>query len=156
MADLTIATDDLTSPRIAAFLTAHVEQMRAISPPGSTHALDLDGLRKPEITFWTVLDGDELAGCGALKEIDPEHGEIKSMRTGPAHQRRGVASLMLAHIIAVATERGYSRLSLETGSFDFFAPARALYAKHGFTECGPFAQYAEDPHSTFMTKVLRG
>lgn len=156
MTELTIALDDLRGPRIAEFIDGHLEEMKATSPPESTHALDLDGLRKPDVTFWTVLDGEVLAGCGALKELDPGHGEIKSMRTGPEYTRRGVASLLVRHIIAIATERGYTRLSLETGSFEFFAPARALYAKHGFRPCGPFAAYTEDPNSVFMTRELRG
>lgn len=154
MADLKIVVDDLSGSRIAEFLNDHIEEMKAVTPPGSKHALDLDGLRKPEVTFWTVLDGPVLAGCGALKEIDPGHGEIKSMRTAPEYKQRGVASLLLRHIIAVAAERGYSRLSLETGSFEFFVPARALYAKHGFVPCGPFDRYEEDPNSVFMTKVV--
>lgn len=154
MTDLKIVVDDLSGPRIAQFLNGHIEEMRAVTPPGSKHALDLDGLRKAEVTFWTVMDGPVLAGCGALKELDPSHGEIKSMRTAPELKNRGVASLLVRHIIAVATSRGYTRLSLETGSSEFFAPARALYAKHGFVECGPFAQYVLDPNSVFMTKVL--
>lgn len=149
-----IVVDDLSGPEIAAFLADHVAQMRRISPPESKHALDLDGLRKPEITFWSVLDGDTLAGCGALKELDPWHGEIKSMRTAPSHLRRGVASLVLGHIVAVARERGYARLSLETGSADFFAPARALYEKFGFRYCEPFADYTLDPHSAYLTMPL--
>ena len=154
MTDLRIVIDDLSGPRIAAFLQAHIDEMRSVTPPESKHALDLEGLRKPEVTFWTVLDGDVLAGCGALKELDPSHGEIKSMRTAPEYKRRGVASLLLRHIIDTATERGYSRLSLETGAFEFFAPARGLYAKHGFEQCGPFGDYALDPNSHYMTKVM--
>ncbi|SDC07900.1 GNAT family N-acetyltransferase [Actinokineospora iranica] len=154
MAELTIAVDDLSGARIAEFLRGHTEEMRSITPPGSKHALDLDGLREPEVTFWTVLDGDGLVGCGALKELDAGHGEIKSMRVAGERMGQGVGSTLLRHIIGVAVERGYSRLSLETGSFGFFAPARGLYAKHGFEVCGPFAGYREDPNSVFMTKVL--
>jgi len=149
-----IIVDDLSGPEIADFLARHVEQMRSVTPPGSSHALDLDALRKPDVTFWTVADGETLLGCGALKALDSGHAEVKSMRTSPAHQNRGIASALLRHIIAEAERAGYSRLSLETGSFDFFAPARALYTKFGFTYCGPFASYREDPHSVFMTKVL--
>jgi len=149
-----IVVDDLSGPQIAEFLQRHVDQMRSVTPPESVHALDLDGLRRPEVTFWTMLDDSTVVGCGALKELDPEHGEVKSMRTAPAYQRRGVASGMLGHIIGQARQRGYTRLSLETGSFDFFAPARALYEKFGFEYCAPFADYRADPNSAFLTKVL--
>jgi putative acetyltransferase len=151
---LTIVIDDLSGPEVAELLGGHVQEMASVSPPGSSHALDLEALRRPEITFWSARAGGALAGCGALKELAADHGEIKSMRTAPGHQKRGVASRLLVHIIDVAVERGYSRLSLETGSFEFFAPARALYAKYGFKPCAPFAQYREDPHSAFMTKML--
>ncbi len=124
------------------------------SPPESVHALPLEGLRAPEISFWSAWEGDELLGCGALKELDPRHGEIKSMRTVSAHLRKGVAAALLHHIVAEAQRRGYERLSLETGSMAAFAPARALYQRHGFRECGPFADYREDPNSVFMTRLL--
>ena len=153
--DLTIVVDDLSGPRIARFLQDHIDEMVSVSPPGSMHALDLESLRKPEVTFWSVLDGDVLAGCGALKELDPGHAEIKSMRTAPGYTRRGVASLLLRHIVDTAVARGYERVSLETGAFAFFAPARGLYAKHGFEECEPFADYTSDPHSSYMTLLLR-
>ena len=150
-----IVVDDLSGNKIADFLAEHIEEMKSVTPPESKHALDLMALRQPEVTFWTVLDDDgTIAGCGALKSLGDGHAEIKSMRTAPSHQRRGVASLLLRHVIAEARRRGYSRLSLETGSFGFFAPARELYAKHGFECCGPFADYKEDPNSVFMTKVL--
>jgi putative acetyltransferase len=149
-----IATDDLSGPEIAEFLNEHLQQMRAQSPPESTHALDLDALRKPGVTFWTVHDDGALVGCGALKELDPAHAELKSMRTRPARQRSGIGSLLLAHIIGEATAMGFTRLSLETGSDDAFLPARNLYAKFGFTVCPPFASYRPDPNSTFMTRVL--
>jgi putative acetyltransferase len=151
---LTIVVDDLSGPEIAAFLEEHLADMRAISPPESKHALDLDGLRKPEVTFWSVLDGGSIVGCGALHELDPTHGELKSMRTRAPRKRSGVASRLLAHIIDEATRRGYTRLSLETGSADFFLPARKLYEKFGFDYCEPFADYRTDPHSTFMTRTL--
>jgi putative acetyltransferase len=151
---LKIAVDDLSAPEIAAFLAHHVTQLQSVTPPGSSHALDLDALRKPNVTFWTATDGATLLGCGAIKALDATHAEIKSMRTAPAHQNRGVASAILRHIITEAEKAGCSRLSLETGSFDFFAPARALYLKYGFEYCGPFADYCEDPHSVFMTKLL--
>ena len=135
-------------------LEQHISDMRAISPPESKHALDLNGLRRPEITFWTVWDGTNLAGCGALKELDPSHAEIKSMRTAPEYRNRGVAKLLLGHIIDEARRRNYRRLSLETGAMPFFVPARQLYLKFGFVHCGPFAEYREDPNSVFMTREL--
>lgn len=148
-----IEVDDLTGPEIAALLEEHTAELRSISPPESKHALDLDGLRQPGITFWTVWEDETLVGCGALQELDASHAELKSMRVAAGQQRRGIASLLLRHIIAEAWARGYRRLSLETGAMPFFEPARALYRKHGFTECGPFAGYVEDPNSVFMTLV---
>lgn len=149
-----IAIDDLSGPEVADFLDEHVRQMRAISPPESKHALDLDALRKPEVTFWAVRDGDNLVGCGALKRLEAGHAELKSMRTMAARKRSGVASLLLEHIIAEAEHMGFTRLSLETGTAEFFLPARKLYEKFGFIYCEPFADYQPDPHSTFMTKTL--
>ena len=149
-----IAIDDLTDPAVIALLDGHVAQLRSISPPESSHALDLDGLRAPGVMLWVARDGDEVLGCGALTEVSAGHGEVKSMRTAPTAQRRGVARAVLGEILAEARRRGLSRLSLETGSADFFAPARALYAAHGFRECAPFGGYRPDPHSTFMTLVL--
>ncbi len=149
-----IRADDLRGPEIQALLRGHHETLRRISPPESCHVLDLDGLRRPEITFWAVWDGPVLAGCGALKELDPVHGEIKSMHTAAGHRRRGVGSLMVRHILDEAKRRGYLRLSLETGAMAFFEPARSLYARHGFTPCGPFGSYREDPNSVFMTMEL--
>jgi putative acetyltransferase len=146
--------DDLAGPEIARFLDEHVQQMRSISPPESKHALDLDGLRRPEITFWSVMDGGALVGCGALKRLDAGHAEVKSMRTRPARQRSGIASLLLGHIITEARRMGFTRLSLETGSAEFFAPARKLYEKFGFEYCPPFAGYRPDPNSVFMTRLL--
>src|SRR5205823_5351473 len=142
-----IKLDDLSGPGIAGLLEEHLQDMADVSPPESRHALNLDGLRKPDITFWCVWDGAELAGCGALKELDAGHGEIKSMRTAKAHLRKGVASLLLEHIIQEAKRRGYIRLSLETGSMEYFQPARQLYRKFGFEFCAPFAQYVKDPNS---------
>ncbi len=118
------------------------------------HALDLDGLRQPPITFWTAWDRNELLGCGALKQLSAEHAELKSMRTSPAHVRKGVACAMLRHILSAAKENGVQRISLETGPHAPFAPAQNLYASEGFMACGPFADYALDPYSLFMTKVL--
>ena len=149
-----IETDDLTRPQVHALLQEHLDDMYALSPPESVHALDLARLRGADITFWTLWSGDELLGCGALKALDAHHGEIKSMRTVPRHLRKGVAAALLAHIIDEATQRRYGRLSLETGSMAAFAPARALYAGFGFVACGPFADYVEDPYSVFMSKDL--
>lgn len=149
-----IVVDDLAGPEIARFLDEHVQQMRSISPPESKHALDLDGLRRPEITFWSVMDGGVLVGCGALKRLDACHAEVKSMRTSPARKRSGIASLLLGHIIAEATRMGFTQLSLETGSAEFFTPARGLYEKFGFEYCKPFADYRPDPNSVFMTRTL--
>ena len=149
-----IRVDDLTGPEIIALLREHLRCMEQVSPPESRHALDLDGLRKPEITFWTIWDNTNLAGCGALKELSPHHGEIKSMRTAPAYLRQGVAARMLTHITTEAQRRSYHRLSLETGAFPYFEPARQLYTRFGFTLCAPFASYVEDPNSVFMSKEL--
>ena len=128
--------------------------MHATSPPESVHALDLDGLRVASVTFWTVRVELRLLGCGALLELSPTEGEIKSMRTASAERRRGVATLLLDTIVTEARRRGYRCLSLETGSQEFFAPARRLYSRRGFTECGPFGSYVIDPHSVFMTREL--
>jgi putative acetyltransferase len=149
-----IELDDLSRPEIHALLSEHLRNMYALSPPESVHALDLDRLRSPEITFWTAWDGTLLIGCGALKELDARHGEIKSMRTPEALRRRGAGRAILNHIIAVARSRGYQRLSLETGSMEAFRPAQKLYASAGFSFCGPFGQYLEDPNSAFMTLRL--
>lgn len=149
-----IRTDDLNGAEIAALLHEHLHSMTLHSPPESIHALDLEALRRPEITFWSVWDGTELMGCGAIKELDPRHGEIKSMRTASAHLRKGVAAALMRHILDEARRRSYQRLSLETGSMAAFAPAHRLYASFGFEECAPFADYVEDPYSIFMTKAL--
>jgi len=149
-----IRVDDLSGPEIARLLEEHLRSMRRLSPPESVHALDLDGLRRPEITFWTVWQDAELLGCGALKELDARHGEIKSMRTASAHLRKGVAAGLMRHILAEATKRAYQRLSLETGSMEAFEAARSLYTRFGFRPCGPFAGYVEDPNSAFMTREI--
>ena len=149
-----IERDDLRRPEIAALLAEHLSHMRSLGPPESTHALPLQELRSPDVTFWSVWQGTELLGCGALKELDRQHGEIKSMRTAAGHLRKGVARAMLHHIIQEAARRGYRRLSLETGSTAPFEPARQLYAGFGFSYCKPFADYWDDPNSVFMTKAL--
>ncbi|MEQ1831480.1 MAG: GNAT family N-acetyltransferase [Candidatus Eisenbacteria bacterium] len=148
-----IELDDLTRPQVHALLEEHLANMRELSPPESVHALDLAKLRTPDITFWTVWDGELLLGCGALKELSPTHGEVKSMRTPRALRGRGAARAVLAHIIATARGRGYRRLSLETGAQEAFQPARTLYASFGFQSCGPFGDYGDDPNSAFMTLV---
>lgn len=150
---MTIRTDNLTGPEIHQLLQEHLTEMRAISPPESTHVLDLEGLRKPEITFWTLWEGEALAGCVALKELAAHHGEIKSMRTASAFRRRGVAARLLQHVLDEAQRRGYERLSLETGSQPFFSPAHQLYTRFGFQPSGPFGSYKEDPNSIFMTRL---
>ncbi len=151
---LRIIVDDLSGPEVAALLTQHLVEMYDNSPEDSAHALDLDALRDPNVTLWSAWEGDELAGCGALKQLDPRHGEIKSMRTATDRTGRGIASALLNHVIAEARARNYQRLSLETGASGYFTPAQRLYARHGFDICAPFADYVEDPHSVFMTRTL--
>jgi putative acetyltransferase len=150
-----IAPGDLTDPRVLRLLEQHLAEMRAVSPPESVHALDLDGLRHPSITFWTLTEGEQVLGCVALKELDARHGELKTMRTDAAARGRGFARLLLAHVVSEARARGYTRLSLETGVEDFFRPARALYLGAGFTVTEPFADYRPDPNSVFLTLELR-
>jgi putative acetyltransferase len=150
-----IRIDDLCGPEIAELLSEHLRDMRRHSPPCSVHALDLDRLRKPGITFWTAWDGDRLLGCGALKALDADAAEIKSMRTATAHLRKGVAKRMLRHIVDEAVRRNYRSLFLETGSSPAFDPARRMYESFGFDYCGPFADYAKDDFSVFMKKELR-
>ena len=149
-----ITRDDLSGSEIYALLQEHLQDVAQHSPPESVHALDIEALRQPDITFWTVWEQGELLGCGALKELDAHHAEIKSMRTSSLHRRKGVANNLLQHLLAEATRRGYSRVSLETGSMEAFEPARKLYANYGFAYCGPFADYVEDPYSVFMTRAL--
>jgi len=149
-----IIADDLTGPEIANLLTEHLRSLSLLSPPESMHALNLDALRQSDVTFWTVWENSQLLGCGALKQLDPTHAEIKSMRTAAVHLRKGVASTLLQHIIIEAKRRNYRRLSLETGAGEPFKPAQNLYTKFGFKPCAPFADYTEDPNSVFMTIQL--
>ncbi len=149
-----IRIGDLDTPEVVALLREHLQSMHLHSPPDSIHALDLESLRKPDITFWSAWEGSELLGCGAMKELDPLHGEIKSMRTVSAHLRKGVAARLLEHITDEAKRRSYQRLSLETGSMQAFSPAHRLYASFAFEPCGPFADYVEDPYSIFMTRRI--
>ena len=150
-----IRPGDFTDPAVIELIEHHFQTARAATDnDDSAHALDLDGLQAAHVRFWTLHRDGELAGFGALKELDPSHAEIKSMHT-IAHMRgTGVADAMLRHLLGAARDAGYRRLSLETGSMEFFAPARALYFKHGFIECGPFAEYSEDPLSFYMTREL--
>ncbi|MEO9971963.1 MAG: GNAT family N-acetyltransferase [Hyphomonadaceae bacterium] len=143
------------TPEVRALLGEHLEDMKAQSPPGSVHALDVSGLLAAEVTFLTAWQDDVLLGCGALKRLDQTHGELKSMRTATAHRRKGVAAILLEALIAVARDKGLTRLSLETGTPAAFDAARAFYAKHGFDPCAAFADYpADDPYSTFMTREI--
>ena len=149
-----IRRDDLSAPAVHALLHEHLRSLARLSPPESMHALGIEALRKPEITFWTAWSGEDLLGCGALKQLDAVHGEIKSMRTAAAHLRKGVGRAVLAHIVAEARRRSYARLSLETGSTPEFVPAQRLYEGFGFERCGPFGEYREDPFSVYMSRLL--
>lgn len=151
---MNIEIDDLSRPAIHALLNEHLQSMYALSPPESVHALDLEKLRRPDITFWSAWEGALLLGCGALKAMSPTEGEIKSMRTPAALRRHGAGRAILAHIIEVARSRGYKRLNLETGNVAAFIPAQKLYESFGFTFCGPFGDYTNDPNSVFMTLKL--
>ncbi|MFC3381987.1 GNAT family N-acetyltransferase [Couchioplanes azureus] len=153
-AELRIEVDDLGREEVRRLIADHLADMHATSPAESVHALDLTELRAPEVSFWTVWDGAELLGCGALKELDPSAGEIKTMRTRPEARGRGVAAHLLTFLLDECRRRGYRSVSLETGTQDFFAPARRLYGRHGFVPCAPFADYTTDPNSTYMTLRL--
>jgi len=149
-----IREDDLSGPEIANLLEEHLANMREITPPGSVHALDLKALRASNITFWSAWENEQLIGCGALKELNANSAEIKSMRTAEGHRRKGVASKMVEHILQTAERKGYQYLYVETGSFPAFEPARQLYKRYGFEPTAPFADYIDDPNSTFMVKQL--
>jgi putative acetyltransferase len=149
-----IERDDLTRPEVHQLLADHLADMRATSPAESVHALDLSGLRRSDVTMWTLWGDDSLLGCAALRELTADEGEIKSMRTVAESRGRGLGRQLLAHVIAEARTRGYRRLSLETGTQEFFAAARRLYERHGFRECPPFGNYRLDPNSVFMTREL--
>jgi putative acetyltransferase len=150
-----VRIDDLSGPEVVRLLQNHVDFCRRSSPPESTHVLDLDGLRSPAITFWTAWDGPDLLGCAALKALGAAHGEVKSMHTLSTRRRGGVGLRLLQQIVEEARKRSYRRLSLETGSMEAFAPARALYTRFGFVICEPFGDYRLDPNSVFMTLELR-
>ncbi|MFM5930905.1 MAG: GNAT family N-acetyltransferase [Novosphingobium sp.] len=151
---LTFMEDDLSGPDIIALLALHLKEMHAWSPACSVHAMPVERLREADVTFWSAWDGERLAGCGALKHLGDDHGELKSMRAHPDYRGKGVGSAMLEYLMDQAVSRGYRQLSLETGSTEPFEPARGLYASRGFEVCGPFADYALDPFSVFMTKAL--
>lgn len=146
-----ITVDDPSREDVAALLDEHLRSMHELSPPESVHALDVNGLKTSGVTFWTVREGNLLLGCGALKELGLDHGEVKSMRTPVALRRRGAGRAILEHILGESRTRGYRRISLETGSMEAFVPARRLYESYGFRYCGPFGDYLEDPNSMFMT-----
>ncbi|WP_088921861.1 GNAT family N-acetyltransferase [Granulosicoccus antarcticus] len=152
---MNIQEEDPGTDDVHALLLEHLADMRIHSPLESIHALDIAALRMPAITFWTVRDEGVLQGCGALKQLDTELAEIKSMRTAPEHQRKGVANLLMHHILSVAAERELKYLLLETGTPDAYKPARLLYASHGFVECPPFADYKLDPYSVFMRRAMQ-
>ena len=152
---MTIIDGGLDDPRVQALLAYHYASARAQTAAGSAHALDLSGLRAPDIQFWSAWDGDRVIGVGALKRLSDSHGEIKSMHTDQTSRRRGVGAAMLQHIISRARHLGLSRLSLETGSWAYFTPARALYRRNGFVECAPFGEYRPDSNSVFMTLELQ-
>jgi putative acetyltransferase len=149
-----IREDDLTGPEIAALLRLHLDEMHRWSLPESVHAMPIERLRAPDVTFYAAWDGDNLAACGALKHLDAAHGELKSMRAHPDYRGRGAGKAMLARLMAEARSRGYARVSLETGRPEEFLPARRLYESHGFAECPPFGNYTEDPFSICMTRKL--
>src|SRR5882762_11137062 len=150
-----IVEGGLCDPRVVDLLHTHLTSARAETAPGSAHALDLTGLQSPDVSFWTIWDDETLLGVGALKRLSADHGEVKSMHTAQSMRGRGAGSAMLRHIIAAARVSGMSRLSLETGSWEYFRPAQALYRSHGFVECPPFADYVPDPNSVFMSLDLQ-
>ena len=152
--ELNMLEDDLTGADICDLLRLHLDEMHTWSPPESCHAMPVERLRQADVTFWSAWDGSNLAGCGALKEIDARHGEIKSMRAHPDYRGRGVGKAILLYLIDQAKRRGYSRISLETGRPETFIPARRLYESHGFAECPPFGDYVSDDFSMCMTKEL--
>jgi putative acetyltransferase len=149
-----IRRGDLDDPSIFRLLRHHFDRCHEVTPPGSAHVFDVTRLKAPEIDFWAAWDGETLLGVGAMKPLGPTHGEVKSMHTAEAARRRGVGAAILRHIIAASRARGFTHLSLETGSFGYFGPAVALYKAHGFTECPPFGDYRPDPNSVFLTLAL--
>lgn len=151
---LLITTGDLTDPAVLALLQTHLSRARAETAPGSAHALDVEGLRAPDVSFWSAWDGGSLLGVAALKRLSAHHGEVKSMHTAETARRRGVGTALMQHVFTEARRVGLTRLSLETGSWDYFEPARVFYRRHGFHDCAPFAHYRVDPNSVFMTREV--
>ena len=149
-----IREDDLTGPEIRGLLRLHLAEMHQWSPPESVHAMPIERLRQADVTFFSAWDGSNLAACGAIRHLDADHGELKSMRAHPDYRGKGAGKAILLHLLEVARARGYVRVSLETGRPEPFRPARQLYASHGFTECPPFADYVADPFSICMTRSL--
>jgi putative acetyltransferase len=154
MTEIRIIEGGLDDPRVVALLQHHVALARGMSPPGSSHALDLDALKTPEIRFWTAWAGETLAGTVALKRLDAQDGEVKSMHAAEALRGRGVGAALLGQVLAAARAMGLVRLSLETGAQPYFAASRRLYARHGFAPCPAFPPYRHDPNSVFMTLDL--
>ena len=151
---LTISRADFDDASLPVFLQAHLDDLEPTAPAESRHALDLSAMKQPGVRLWVARECELLVGTAALAELEPRHEELKSMRTEPRHRGSGIASRMVVHLVEDARARGVERISLETGSMEFFAPARALYRKHGFVECAPFGYYVADPNSTFMTLSL--
>jgi putative acetyltransferase len=149
-----IVQGGLDDQQVIDMLRFHFDTNHAITPPESVHVFDISRLKEPDVFFYSAWDGETLLGVGAFKILTPTHGEVKSMHTNRALRRSGTGAAIMLHLIDEARARGLKRLSLETGSFDYFAPARALYAKYGFTECAPFGDYKPDPNSTFMTREI--
>jgi putative acetyltransferase len=154
--ELRIVERGLDDPQVVALVDYHIRSARAQTVEGSAHAIGTSGLMADNIRFWSAWDGEILAGIGAVKTLSQDHGEIKSMHTAMDYRGRGVGSLILKHIIAVAREMGMTRLSLETGSWDYFKPAHTLYSRHGFVECEPFGDYKPDVNSLFFTLNIVG
>ena len=150
-----IVEGGLDDPRVLDLVQAHARRARAETGRGSAHALDPSALRGPDVTFWSVREGEEILAVGAVKRLSDDHGEVKSMHTAQAARGRGVGTALLLHLISWAGAKGMTRLSLETGTWPYFAPARALYARNGFVECPPFGEYGPDPNSVFMTRALK-
>lgn len=151
---IVIERANLDTPEFAALIDTHAALMLSLSPPGSCHFLPMDGLKRPDVTVWEMRDGDMLAGCGALQQLSDTHGEVKSMHTLERYRGAGLGRKMLEHVIETGKKRGYTRLSLETGSMEGFKPSRTLYRSYGFEICSPFGNYVEDPNSVFMTRTL--
>ena len=135
-------------------LKKHFIELRSVSPVGSTHVLDIDGLKDPSIKFWSLWENNKLIGCGALKFLEKNHGEFKSIRVADEFRKKGIGERIIEHLIEEAKKLEISKLSIETGAGEFFLPARNLFSKFGFKLCPPFAHYKEDPHSCYYTLNL--